>query len=112
MGEPTRRIKGLGEIALRVSVLDAMQRFYGEDLGRKSYLFADPFRLPRSFPPGAYKVYDTSFDPRPVEELVRECQWMRRRVQQIGEALRGGGGSLVAASQYRTLNQTIDSVDA
>jgi catechol 2,3-dioxygenase len=33
MGEPTRRIKGLGEIALRVADLDAMQRFYHEVVG-------------------------------------------------------------------------------
>jgi catechol 2,3-dioxygenase-like lactoylglutathione lyase family enzyme len=33
MGEPTGRIKGLGEIALRVADLDAMQRFYQEVLG-------------------------------------------------------------------------------
>ena len=33
MGEPTRRIKGLGEIALRVADLDAMQRFYQEVVG-------------------------------------------------------------------------------
>jgi catechol-2,3-dioxygenase len=33
MGEPTRRIEGLGEIALRVADLDAMQRFYQEVIG-------------------------------------------------------------------------------
>ena len=33
MGEPTRRIKGLGEIALRVADLDAMQHFYQEVVG-------------------------------------------------------------------------------
>jgi catechol 2,3-dioxygenase len=33
MGEPTGRIKGLGEIALRVSDLDAMQQFYQEVVG-------------------------------------------------------------------------------
>ena len=45
-------------------------RLYGEDLDRKTYLFADPFSLPRSFPRGAYKVYDPSFDARPVEDAV------------------------------------------
>jgi protein-tyrosine-phosphatase len=84
---------------------------YGEDLAGKTYLFADPFNLPRSFPPGAYKVYDPSFDSRPVEELVRACDWMRGRVQQIGEALRGGGEPLVAASRYRALIGMIDHVD-
>ena len=33
MGEPTGRIMGLGEIALRVADLDAMQRFYQEVVG-------------------------------------------------------------------------------
>jgi catechol 2,3-dioxygenase len=33
MDEPTRRIKGLGEIALRVADLDAMQQFYQEVVG-------------------------------------------------------------------------------
>src|SRR4051812_27486600 len=33
MDEPTRRIKGLGEVALRVADLDAMQRFYQEVVG-------------------------------------------------------------------------------
>ena len=33
MGEPTKRIRGLGEIALRVADLDAMQRFYQEVVG-------------------------------------------------------------------------------
>jgi catechol-2,3-dioxygenase len=33
MGEPTRRIRGLGEIALRVVDLGAMQRFYQEVVG-------------------------------------------------------------------------------
>ncbi len=34
MNEPTSRIKGLGEIALRVADLDAMQRFDQEVVGR------------------------------------------------------------------------------
>jgi protein-tyrosine-phosphatase len=84
---------------------------YGEDLATKTYLFADPFSLPRRFPPGAYKVYDPSFDSRPVEELVRACHWMRDRVQQIGEALRAGGESLVAASRYRALIEMVDLLD-
>jgi catechol-2,3-dioxygenase len=33
MGEPTRRIRGLGEIALRAADLDSMQRFYQEVVG-------------------------------------------------------------------------------
>ena len=84
---------------------------YGEDLGEKTYLFADPFSVPRSFPPGEYKVYDPSFDPRPVEELVRANLWMRERVHQIGQALRGGDRALVAASRYRPLIETVDPDD-
>ena len=84
---------------------------YGEDLDRKAYLFADPFSLPQSFPPGAYKVFDPSFDPRPVEALVRACHWMRERVGQIGLSLRGGGADLVAASRYLPLLPTVDPDD-
>jgi hypothetical protein len=59
----------------------------------------------------AYKVYDPSFDPRPVKELVRANLWMRERVQQIGQALQGGDNALVAASRYRALIQTVDPDD-
>jgi protein-tyrosine-phosphatase len=83
----------------------------GEDLDRKTYLFADPFSLPRSLHPGAYKVYDPSFDRRSIKELVHACLWMRERVQQIGQALRGGSDTLVAASRYRPLIQTVDPDD-
>jgi len=86
-------------------------RHYGEYLDRKTYLFADPFSKPRSFHHGEYKVYDPSFDPRPVEELVHACGWMRERVQQIGEALRNGGGRLVAASQYRPMIESVNPND-
>jgi protein-tyrosine-phosphatase len=84
---------------------------YGEDLAQRSYLFADPFSVPRSFPRGAYKVYDPSFDPRPVEELVQACLWMRERVRQIGLSLRGGGQALVAASRYLPLIGMVDPDD-
>jgi protein-tyrosine-phosphatase len=84
---------------------------YGEDLAGKSYLFADPFSVPRSFPRGAYKVYDPSFDPRPVGELVQACLWMRERVEQIGRSLRGGGQAPVAASRYLPLIGTVDADD-
>jgi protein-tyrosine-phosphatase len=91
--------------------LRRLLRLFGEDLDRKTYLFADPFSLPRSFHPGAYKVYDPSFDPRPVKELVHACLWMQERVRQIGQALRSGDRALVAASRYRTLIQTVDPDD-
>lgn len=41
MGGPTGRIKGLGEIALRVNDLDAMQRFYQEVVGLEVMRRAD-----------------------------------------------------------------------
>jgi protein-tyrosine phosphatase len=84
---------------------------WGEDLNQKTYLFADPFSQPRSFNRGAYKVYDPSFDPRPIGKLVQEFNWMRERVQQIGQAMRSGGKVLVAASQYRPLIEMVDLLD-
>jgi protein-tyrosine-phosphatase len=86
-------------------------RLYGEYLDRKTYLFADPFIQPQSFHHGECKVYDPSFDDRPVEELVHACRWMRERVQQIGLALRSTGNTLVAASQYLPLIETVDPDD-
>jgi len=91
--------------------LRRLLRLYGEYLDRKTYLFADPFSKPRSFHHGEYKVYDPSFVPRPVEELVHACRWMRERVQQIGLALRSTGNNLVAASQYLPLIETVDPDD-
>jgi hypothetical protein len=91
--------------------LHCLLRYYGEDLDQKTYLFADPFTQPRSFHPGEYKVYDPSFDPRSIEQLVQAYLWMRERVQQIGQALRSGGNALVAASQYRPLIQTVNPDD-
>ena len=91
--------------------LHRLLRLFGEDLDRKTYLFADPFSQPRSFHPGEYKVYDPSFDQRPIEELVRACRWMRERVQQIGLALRSEGRNLVAASEYLSLLKAVDLDD-
>jgi len=91
--------------------LHRLLRLYGEYLDRKTYLFADPFSRPLSFHRGEYKVYDPSFDPRPIEELVHACRWMRERVQQIGLALRSTGNTLVAASQYLPLIETVDPDD-
>ena len=53
MEEPMRRIKGLGEIALRVADLDAMQRFYQEVVGLEVMRRADNavfFRIGRPGP--------------------------------------------------------------
>ena len=91
--------------------LRRLLRLYVEDLDRKTYLFADPFSLPLSFYPGEYKVYDQSFDYRPIEELVQSCRWMQERVEQIGEALRNGGGRLVPASRYRPLIEAVNPDD-
>jgi len=91
--------------------LHRLLKYFGQDLDGKTYLFADPFSLPLSFYPGEYKVYDPSFDPRPVKELVHACGWMRERVQQIGLALRTKGNTLVAASQYLPLIETVDPDD-
>ncbi len=91
--------------------LHRLLKSYGQDLDGKTYLFADPFSKPLSFHPGEYKVYDPSFDPRPIEELVYACRWMRERVEQIGEALRNGGVRLVAASRYRPLIESVNPND-
>jgi protein-tyrosine-phosphatase len=91
--------------------LHRLLSLYGEDLDQKTYLFADPFSQPRSFHRGAYKVYDPSFDGRSIEALVQACLWMRERVQQIVQAMQNGGKTLVAASQYRGLIQTVDPLD-
>jgi protein-tyrosine-phosphatase len=81
---------------------------HGVDLANRTYLFADPFTLPRSFAHGEYRVPDPSFDPRPVEELVREFAWMRERVLQIRLALLGDGRPMVPAVEYWPLCQSVD----
>jgi len=81
---------------------------YGRDLACKAYLFADPFSRPHSFGNGEYKVYDPSFDERPVPELVREFGWMRERVLQIRLALLGDGQRMIPAAEYLGLVQSVD----
>lgn len=81
---------------------------YGWDLAGKSFLFADPFSLPRSFSHGEYKVRDPSFDGRPIRELVYEYSWMRERVRQIRLALPGDGRPMIPAAEYRHLLQSVD----
>ncbi|MBI2876323.1 MAG: hypothetical protein HYY20_05525 [Candidatus Tectomicrobia bacterium] len=76
---------------------------YGIDLAEKAYLFADPFRLPRSLHDGEYVVHDPSFDGRPTADLVREFAWFRDRVTQIHRALNGDGSQLVPATRYLDL---------
>jgi protein-tyrosine-phosphatase len=81
---------------------------YGADLAAKAYLFADPFSRPQSFRKGEYKVYDPSFDGRPIRELVQDFSWMRERVLQVCLALLGEGRLLVPVADYLPLIETVD----
>jgi protein-tyrosine-phosphatase len=90
------------------SYLHRMVCEYGEDLAEKSYLFADPFTRPVSFDTRDYFVFDPSFEIRPTGQLVNEFEWMRERVLQIHEALRGEGRPLVPSSEYLDLCKTVD----
>lgn len=90
------------------SYLHRMVWEYGDDLATKAYLFADPFTRPVSFGNRDYVVSDPSFDTRPSGELVKEFEWMRERVMQIGRALRGEGRPLVPLSAYLDLCKTVD----
>lgn len=83
-------------------------REYGSDLASKTYLFADPFTMPRSFSHGEYRVHDPSFDKRRTSELVREYSWMRERVLQIRLALLGDGRRMIPASEYLELAFGVD----
>jgi len=76
---------------------------YGEDLAIKSYLFADPFTRPECFSNREYAVADPTWDTRPASELCAEHAWMRDRVSQIHDALRGRGRPLIAAAAYPEL---------
>jgi hypothetical protein len=81
---------------------------YGHELAGKAYLFADPFSRPQSFGNGEYKVYDPSFDERPIPELVREFGWMRERVLQVRLALLGDGPPMIPAAEYLGLLRSVD----
>ena len=82
--------------------------WYGADLAAKAYLFADPFSLPTLFERNEYKVYDPSFDKRPIPELVKEFSWMRERVLQIHRALLGENQRLVPVADYLPLIEAVD----
>jgi protein-tyrosine-phosphatase len=81
---------------------------YGEDLAIKSYLFADPFTRPVCFANREYAVADPTWDLRAGPDLCAEHAWMRDRVFQIDEALRGRGRPLVAAAAYLDLLADVD----
>ncbi len=76
---------------------------FGEKLAKKSYLFADPFTLPKSFAQGEFLVRDPSFDHCPISELIKEFSWFRERVVEIHQALNGGEKKLVPATEYQEL---------
>jgi protein-tyrosine-phosphatase len=81
---------------------------YGEDLGARSYLFADPFTRPLSFANREYAVNDPTWDDRPASVLCAEHDWMRDRVIEIDEALKGRGRPLVAADSYLDVLASVD----
>ena len=81
---------------------------YGEDLGVKSYLFADPFTRPLCFAHREYAVNDPTWDTRAACDLCAEHAWMRGRVAQINEALHGHGRPLVPAVSYLDLLASVD----
>ncbi len=81
---------------------------YGEDLSVKSYLFADPFTRPVGFANREYAVNDPTWDTRAASDLCAEHAWMRDRVAEINEALRGRGRPLVPAVSYLDLLADID----
>ena len=90
------------------SYLHRLLAEYGEDFAHKAYLLADPFSTPVAFSNGEYKVRDPSFDDRPTDELVQEFGWLRERVAEIHDALRGNGRRLVPAHEYLELCKTVD----
>ena len=81
---------------------------YGEDLGVKSYLFADPFTKPICFAHREYAVNDPTWDTRAASDLCAEHAWMRDRVAEINEALHGRGRPLVPATDYLNLLADVD----
>jgi len=84
---------------------------YGEDLGVKSYLFADPFTRPVCFDHREYAVNDPTWDTRATSDLCAEHAWMRDRVAEIDEALRGRGRPLAPATGYLDLLAGVDPKD-
>lgn len=84
---------------------------YGEDLGVKSYLFADPFTRPTCFAHREYAVNDPTWDTRAASDLCAEHAWMRDRVAQIDEALHRRGRPLVPAASYLDLLADVDPKD-
>jgi protein-tyrosine-phosphatase len=94
--------------AMGPSYLHRVISEYGKDLAHQAYLFADPFSKPVSFNEGEYRVFDPSFDTRPIPEVMQEFSWMRERVLEIRLALLGEGRRLVPVSEYLELCMTVD----
>jgi protein-tyrosine-phosphatase len=92
-----------GIFVMEPDYLRLILAMYGAGLAGKSYLFADPFSMPASFEHGEYAVRDPSFDPRPLDEVLRDYDWLRERVRQIHRALAGEVGGLVPALAYQHL---------
>jgi protein-tyrosine-phosphatase len=93
-----------GLFVMTPGILRCLLETWGRDLASKSFLFSDPFSLPRSFQHQEYVVRDPSFDEMEVAALHREFHWFRERVVQIHDALHGcGKRSLVAAECYLPL---------
>jgi protein-tyrosine-phosphatase len=84
---------------------------HGGDLAHKTYLFADPFSLPRSFRHGEYRVPDPSFERRPVAELLTEFGWFRERVDEIHEVMLGRGRAVVPATRYLDKLEELDEAN-
>ena len=82
-------------------------KIFGDKLAQKSFLFADPFKVPQSFTNGEYRVRDPSFDHLPIADLMKEFSWLRERVVDIHEAMTGGEKKLVPATEYLDLLHSI-----
>lgn len=89
-----------GLFVLVPDFLPQLLRDHGVDLATKTFLFADPFTLPRSLSDATYNVLDPAFDPRPFDEVLHAYAWMRERVQQIRAELCRPGTNLIPASRY------------
>lgn len=75
----------------------------GNEVCRKTYLFADPFSTPRSFNKHEYLVKDPSFMKDKTKDLIKQFSWMRERVLQIRLAILQDGHLMIPAQEYLDL---------